>query len=92
MKVMVKGIGDLAEYFGKEPRPVELIKDARVRDLLKFIEQQWGAGLPPYLWDFEKHQFRGPVVLVMNKKAVQDLDTPLQDGGEIRIMRAVSGG
>ncbi len=92
MKVIIKGIGDLADYLGKEPREVELQKEARVRDLLQAIEQNWGAGLPPYLWDFAKHQFRGPVVLVMNNKAVQNLDALLQEGSEIRILRAVAGG
>jgi sulfur carrier protein ThiS len=92
MKVIVRGIGDLAEYFGKEPREVELPKDGRVRDLLQVIEQHWGAGLPAYLWDFEKHRFRGPVALVMNNKAVQDPDAVLEDGIEIRIMRAIAGG
>ncbi len=56
------------------------------------IEQVWGAGFPAYLWDFDKHQFRGPIVLVMSNKAVQDLDTLLPDGIEIRILRAVAGG
>jgi len=92
MNVVLKGIGDLKDYFGKEPREVELPQNAHVRDLLKCIEQIWGTNFPPYLWDFEKHQFRGPVVLVVNRKAVQDLDAPLQDGIEISIMRAVAGG
>ncbi len=92
MKVIVKGIGDLAEYLGKEPRLFELREGARVRDLLLMIEQGWGAGFPAYLWDFDKHQFRGPIVLVMSNKAVQDLDTLLPDGIEIRILRAVAGG
>ncbi len=92
MKVIVKGIGDLRDYFGKESREIALPENARVKDLLQCIEQHWGAGFPAYLWDFEKHQFRGPVVLVMNKKAIQDLDAPLQDGVEISIMRAIAGG
>ena len=92
MKVSVKGIGDLKEYFVKEPREVELPEGARVCDLLQCIGQIWGSGLPKYLWDFEQNQFRGPVVLVVNKKAVQDLDASLQDGTEISIMRAIAGG
>jgi len=92
MKVIVKGIGDLKDYFGKEPREVELPQPACIRDLLMSIEQLWGTRFPPYLWDFEKHQFRGPVALVVNGKVVQNLDTPLQEGIEINIMRAVAGG
>lgn len=92
MNVIIKGIGDLKDYFGKEPQIVELPQNGLVRELLKCIEAQWGTRFPPYLWDFEKHQFRGPVYLVVNSKVVEDLDTKLQEGVEIRIMRAIAGG
>lgn len=92
MIVTVRGIGDLSEYFGKQPRAVELAEGARIRDLLERIEVLWGAGLPAYLWDFEQHRFRGPVVMVINKKAVMDMDAPLSDGIQVGIMRAVAGG
>ncbi len=92
MKVMIKGIGDLRDYFGKAPREVALSETACLRDLLLRIEQDWGTKLPAYLWDFEKHQFRGPVVLVLNKKVIRSLDAPLQDGMEIHIVRAIAGG
>ncbi len=59
MNVTVKGIGDLAVYFGKESREVELPENARVRDLLQWIEQDWGEVFPPYFWDYEKHNSAG---------------------------------
>jgi sulfur carrier protein ThiS len=92
MKINLRAIGDLREYLDKKPREVELPENARVRDLLQFIEQHWGAGFPAYLWDYEKHAFRGPVFLVVNEKVVLDWDAPLQEGMEVRIMRAVAGG
>jgi molybdopterin converting factor small subunit len=92
MKVTLKAIGDLREYLGREAWVVELADPACIRDLLERIEQDWGAGFPAYLWDFEKHQFRGPVFVVINKKAVLDLDAPLQDGTEVQILRAIAGG
>ncbi len=92
MKVIIKGIGDLRDYFGKAPREVALPEHAYLRDLLLYIEQEWGTNLPAYLWDFEKHQFRGPVFLVLNNKVMQNLDAPLRDGMEIHIMRAIAGG
>ena len=92
MNVIVQAIGDLKNYFGKEPHEVHLPEDAHVRELMIHIEQLWGAAFPPYLWDFEKHQFRGPIYLVVDNKAVQDLSTPLQDGLKISIIRAIAGG
>jgi hypothetical protein len=92
MKVYIKGIGDLMDYLGKGAREVELPDHAHVKDLLLRIEEIWGTGFPPYLWDFKQHQFRGPVFLVIDKKAVQDDQTPLQDGIEIRVIRGAAGG
>jgi molybdopterin converting factor small subunit len=92
MKVIVRAIGDLREYFGREPQFMELSQDACVHDLLAEIELRYGAMLPGYLWDFQKHRFRGPVVLVVDKKAVQDFNTPLKEGLEITIMKAIAGG
>jgi hypothetical protein len=45
MNVIVKGIGDLKDYFGKEPLEVELPQNAQVNDFLMNIEQHWGAKL-----------------------------------------------
>ena len=92
MKVIVRAIGDLRDYLGRGSQEIELSEDACVRDLLLAIEIRHGAGLPGYLWDFQKHQFRGPVVLVVDKKAVQDFNTPLKDGLEITVMKAIAGG
>lgn len=92
MEVTVKAIGDLREYFGREPHTVVLSESAVLNDLLLAIEERWGVGLPSYLWDFNSHQFRGPVLLVVDKKAVQDLNAPLKDGLQVSIMRAIAGG
>ena len=92
MHAIVTGIGDLKEYLGKGPWEVKLPEGACSRDLLQRIEARWGNNFPPYLWDSEQHQFRGPVFLVVNGKVLQDMDAPLQDGMEICIMRAIAGG
>ncbi len=92
MIVTIKAIGDLRTYFGRQSRQVELPAGATARDLCQRIEQIWGTGLPAYLWDFASHQFRGPVMLVVNKKAILNIDAPLQDGMEISILHALAGG
>ena len=92
MKVIVRAIGDLREYLGREPQEIELAANSSAQDLLLAIELRHGAGLPGYLWDFQKHQFRGPVVLVVDKKAIQDFETELEEGSEITVMKAVAGG
>jgi molybdopterin converting factor small subunit len=92
MNVKVKGIGDLRDYFGKEPQDFELPEGAILKDLLQNIEDRLGTNLPAYLWDFQRHLFRGPVVIAINNKAVQKLDTPLKNGMVVCILRALAGG
>jgi hypothetical protein len=92
MKVTLKSIGDLRDYFGRPPRLVELPDAATAGDLLHWIDNEYAARLPAYLWDSQKHTFRGPVLLVIDKKAVLDMGTPLVDGGEVYIMKALAGG
>lgn len=92
MKVFLRSIGDLRDYFGREPQEVDLNEEATLKDLLHAIDNRWGNVLPRYLWDTSSKQFRGPVFFLINKEVVQDLDTPLQDGSQIDIMKALVGG
>jgi molybdopterin synthase sulfur carrier subunit len=92
MKVTLKTIGDLRDYLGREPQEVDLPEGANLKDLLRWVEDRYGATLPAYLWDAQEHQFRGPVVLIINKKVVFDFSTPLKDGLEVTVMKALVGG
>ncbi|MFN3308626.1 MAG: MoaD/ThiS family protein [Anaerolineales bacterium] len=92
MKVILKPIGDLRDYFGREPQEIELPHQAVVRDLLEVIAERWGNFLPTYLWDVQNRAFRGAVYFVVNGKVLKDLDSPLHDGLEITLLKALSGG
>jgi len=92
MKITFAAMGDLREYLDREPQTVELPDQATVQDLLSWIEETQIGRLPAYLWDAEKHAFRGPVYLIANKKVILDQDMPLNDGMTIHLMRAMVGG
>ena len=92
MQIRLKTVGDLRDYFGKAPLEIELADGASFGDLQAFIGTRWGAKLPSYMWDAQKRQFRGAVFFVLDKHVVQDLDKPLEDGGEVMLVRAISGG
>ena len=92
MKIFLRSIGDLRDYFGREPQEIELNEMATLRDLLLAIDDHWGKTLPPYLWDSPNKQFRGPVFFLIKKEVAQDLNTPLRDGLQIDVMRALVGG
>jgi hypothetical protein len=92
MKIHLRSIGDLRDYFGRDLQEIDLNEKATLRDLLLAIDDRWGITLPPYLWDASKKQFRGPVFFLINKEVAQDLDTPLRDGLQVDLMRALVGG
>jgi hypothetical protein len=92
MKIHLKSIGDLRDYFGRATQEVELDEGSSFEDLLETIGERWGPHLPHYLWDAQKNRFRGAVFFLMSEHVVQDLGSPLEDGGEVVLMRALSGG
>jgi len=92
MRIFLKAIGDLRDYFGHNTEIIELPEGAVAQDLLDAIHVRWGASLPAYLWCQQTHQFKGPVLMVVEKKAIRDLTIPLIEGMEIFLFRAVAGG
>ncbi len=92
MQVYLTCIGDLQAYFGREPHRIELPADASIAALYLAIDERWGKGLPPYLWDPERRRFKGPVYLIIDGKIVSDVSTPLQDGAQVKLMKALAGG
>ena len=92
MKIWLKSIGDLRDYFGREPQEIGLDEKATLWDLLLMIDERWGEELPGYLWDDKKKHFRGSVFFIINEEVVQDLRTPLQDKSQVTLFRAMSGG
>ncbi|RCK74722.1 MAG: hypothetical protein ANABAC_1439 [Anaerolineae bacterium] len=92
MKVLFRPIGDLRDYFGREPQEIELPNNAVVRDLLEVVAERWGNALPAYLWDSQNRTFRGAVYFVVDGKVLKDLDAPLRDGLEVILLKALAGG
>jgi molybdopterin converting factor small subunit len=92
MKIRLKTIGDLREYFGREPQEIELPDNAVMRDIFPVIEERWGPVLPAYLWDRKKKRFKGAVAVLVEKRVIHDFKTPLKDGMEVQLLKAMAGG
>lgn len=92
MKITLEGTGILQEFFGKETHILEFPEVASILDLLSKIEEIWGSQMPAYLWDYESHHFRGPVVLVVNNVVVRDLSVLLKDNSSVQLVKALAGG
>lgn len=92
MTITLRCLGPLRTYFGQELLTVPLPEGATSRDLLRWIEEHRAAGFPRPLWDYEKHQFRGPVAFAVNERLLVDMDSALSEGCEVSVMYAVAGG
>jgi molybdopterin converting factor small subunit len=92
MKIRLKTIGDLREYFGREPQEIVLPENAVMGDLFPVIEDRWGTVLPSYLWDRDKKRFKGAVAVLVEKRVIHDFKTPLKDGMEVQLLKAMAGG
>jgi hypothetical protein len=92
MKIWLKSIGDLRDYFGREPQEIDLNEKATLKDLLLIIGERWGEELPGYLWNKKELRFRGSVFFIINEEVVQDMRTHLQDKSQVTLFKAISGG
>jgi molybdopterin converting factor small subunit len=92
MKVTLKCSGYLRSFFGQGAETVELPENASIQDLLDWIEQHHGSQLPPRLWDFGRHRFRGAAALVIDDETALDYTTPLAENQEVMVIYSVAGG
>lgn len=92
MKITFRSVADLRDYFGREPVELELPEEATLQTVLEVISARWGAVLPGYMWNNQEVCFRGPILLLVDKKVVQDVSFRLKDGQEVTAMKALAGG
>jgi sulfur carrier protein ThiS len=92
MQISLEGTGDLKKYMGEDLHQIDLNDNAVVADLLPIIGQKWGSAFPPHFWNVNKQQFRGPVIFVVNKVAVRNLNRELKHGDQVQLVKALVGG
>ena len=92
MRITLEGTGELKEFIGEEFQKIDLHDNAVIGDLLPVIDEKWGLIFPPHIWDKKRQQFRGPVVLVINKIATRDMNLRLNHGDHIQLVKALVGG
>jgi hypothetical protein len=92
MKIIFRSIAGLRDYFGREPVELEPPEDATLQTVIETIGVRWGSELPAYMWDHSKTQFRGPILLLIDRKVPSDSNVPLRNGQEVTVMKALVGG
>jgi hypothetical protein len=92
MWITIRGCGTMREYFGDHPCAVELNDGATLGELFCQLEVSFKDRLEGPIWNWQKHRFRGPVVVVVGQCVVKELSTPLAPGQEVSFYKAVVGG
>jgi len=92
MKIRVTAFGQIKRYIENYCGEISLPDDAHLADLLHYIDYHWSKELPEYIWNKNKRQFRGPVVIMVGNKAITDHDTVLCDGQEVKLYKVLVGG
>ena len=78
MKVRVKAIGTMKYYLGEETIDIHLTDGATLKNLFEYFDVHLSSLIPAFLWNKQKRQFRGPVVVTIDQKVVSNLTTPLR--------------
>jgi hypothetical protein len=92
LRITLAGTGDLKRIIGEKHQIVDLQDNAVVADLFPIIDERWGSVFPPHIWNNKKLRFRGPVIIVINEKATQDMNLQLNHGDHILLVKALVGG
>ena len=92
MKFTVRAMGEMQQYLGGPRLEVRLPDGARLSNLLLYLDRRLGRRFPEHLWDASARRFRGPVVIMIDKQAITDPNTPLSDGQEVTIHKVLVGG
>lgn len=92
MKVTVMFLGPLGVFIGQERVEFQLPDGAGYGDLLQDIGRRFADKFPPKVWDAEKNLFKGTILTIGTGRDLQDPETPLLEGEEIKFVPLLVGG
>jgi molybdopterin converting factor small subunit len=92
MKITVRFLGILSDYFRTPKVELQLPSEATQRDLLKALGNRFGKQLSKKLWNNAENRFLVGVHMAGKNGDIDDPDTPLSDNDEINILLPIAGG
>ncbi|MBN1614080.1 MAG: MoaD/ThiS family protein [Deltaproteobacteria bacterium] len=92
MEVTVIFMGPLAEYTGAKAVRMTLSGKGTYGELLDEIDRQFGAFFPEAMWDRERKLFKKGILVVGVGRDLDDPETKLTDGEEIKLVPVFGGG
>jgi molybdopterin converting factor small subunit len=92
MKVIVQFQGILADWVGTRSASIDLQPVAMLADLMEEIRRRYREHMHEGLWDEERNAFKSQIVPISDGEILRTLDTPLEDGEEIKFFIMAGGG
>ncbi len=92
MKVTVQFMGPLKDYAGEQTVDFDLPDQALYGALLDEIERRFGARFPEKLWDRKAGGFQAGILAMGRGRDLDDPETLLMDGEEIKVLPLFGGG
>jgi len=92
MKVTAIFHGVISDWVGVERADFDLGESAIFADLLLEISESFRHRMPEQLWNEEQNAFVKSVEAFSENKRINELDSPMADGQEIKFFLMMAGG
>lgn len=92
MKVTLKLIGTMQNYFPATELELPLREKATLADLYDELGHTAGSQISPAVWNHNKNRPRGPVIMRSNDRVLKDEEHPLYEGQVLELKRFLIGG
>jgi molybdopterin converting factor small subunit len=92
MKVSVQFMGPLKNFAGAEKAGFSFPGEVTYGTLLDEIGRRFGERFPAKIWDTNGGGFKAGILIMGNGRDLDDRETLLEDGEEIKVLPLLGGG
>lgn len=92
MKVSVQFMGPLKNFAGAERAEFDMPGEVTYGALLGEIGRRFGRRFPEKIWDTNGGGFKAGILVMGNGRDLDDRETLLEDGEEIKVLPLLGGG
>jgi len=92
MNVTVQFLGRVEALTKRKKEEVRIKSGSTLADLLRTLAEEYGGRFRSDIFDPVKGALRSEFVIMLNRKLLEDLKTPLREGDIVVLMPVMSGG
>lgn len=92
MKVTVQFMGPLRDYAGEQKAEFEFPGPVKYGALLDEIGRRFGQRFPEKIWDTNGGGFKAGILIMGTGRDLDNRETLLEDGEEIKVLPLFGGG